>query len=74
MTQQTTQQTEELEAQLALANRVKDEKARELTDLLGGTPDRFDGAVLATDPVNRLVYLNVGRADGIRPRITFGIL
>lgn len=73
LTQKTGQQTQDLQSQLDLVSRVRDEKAKQVEELLGGTPDQFDGQVLASVPSSRLVYLNVGSADGIRPRITFGI-
>ena len=37
------------------------------------TPDRYDGSVIGSTPATREVILSVGRAHGLRPKISFGV-
>ena len=44
-----------------------------LNEIERDTPDKYDGSILAVDARTKSVILNVGSADGIRPKTTFGV-
>jgi hypothetical protein len=45
----------------------------QLNEIKQDTPDKYDGKVLGVVAATRTVLLNVGRADGVQPKTTFGV-
>lgn len=69
----TQKQLAEAQAERDGAIRLANLKQDELNVIKKDTPDKYDGRVIGAVAATRTVLLNVGRADGIRPKTTFGV-
>lgn len=72
--------TAESQTLVAAAQKERDEAIRraqmkqdELNVIKNDTPDQYDGRVLGVVPATKTVLLDVGRADGIMPKVSFTI-
>ena len=56
-----------------IARRLVDVRTEELNKIRNDIPDAYDGNVVGVDARTKTVLIDLGRADGLRPKMTFSV-
>ena len=65
--------TKELNERISRLNQIVDFQRQQLEELKNDSFDVPDGHVTTVDNTTRLVWLNLGKKDGLRPQVTFAV-
>lgn len=60
-------------AQVKRKDNIIQDRTKTIQEMTTDTPDKYDGRVLGVVAATKTVLLNIGQADGLRPKMVLGI-